>query len=414
MSYNLIAGTKIGKSRYRIFSIAKNPHYFATFMRLIKCLLTYTLIIGLLLAISVGLLNTYMGVDSPVKEVAVYVNRYFPYAADATDWIAKTSPRSPATKLTTENTGGIAKSPVIQRLTAHEDPATFAFCLSPGGRAFDITPERTAYRWTNEDGVASFGDEKPKNGSSQPIQLDNGPRDFVLHITTDQGTLPLNFHGHVTAGARRIYDQWYEWLGASGVYQAEVMLQLVGDQTVFRQLWGSSDALPNGFYPVADNTVFIYYNPSVMSYDRLLALSFHEISHLITAWQVGRLPPWYTEGLAEYFETMTVTGQSATFRSQSYWRKRAEKNEILPISELVQVTRQLWMTKDVARRYASAGAMFAYLQSTDVGRQTLRDLAREASSKRCENQNDKGIAALSTYPGGIGSLNRRLKQWVTQ
>ena len=79
-----------------------------------------------------------------------------------------------------------------------------------------------------------------------------------------------------------------------------------------------------------------------------------------------------------------------------------------------QVTRQLWMTKDVARRYASAGAMFAYLQSTDVGRQTLRDLAREASSKRCENQNDKGIAALSTYPGGIGSLNRRLKQWVTQ
>ena len=68
-------------------------------------------------------------------------------------------------------------------------------CAEPRGRAFDITPERTAYRWTNEDGVASFGDEKPKNGSSQPIQLDNGPRDFVLHITTDQGTLPLNFHG---------------------------------------------------------------------------------------------------------------------------------------------------------------------------------------------------------------------------
>lgn len=384
--------------------------------RLLKSLALYLTLAVLITLIIVGLLNTFLGDYSPIRAVRTHLEARFreltPLPMELSTAVERLYPSG-------QSTPPDVAAPQVGPNTAterasHAPADDFDLCSVPRGSVVTVSPARTAYTWVNEDGVVSFGDEMPSDADARMLNLDTGPRDFKLNLVADGVIAPQALHGQLSAGAKRIYDQWYAWLGSERIQKAEVNVRLVGDQALFRRLWRRRDSAsyPAGFYRMATNTVYIDYDPKVMTDERLFSLAFHELSHLIAAWQVGTLPPWFSEGLAEYFETMSVAGQGAYFPSASRWRNGIEDKQLLSMGRLLSLTRQDWWQGDVAPAYRSAGALFAFLYASDAGRTTLRRMALEASDRRCSRDKNKGIRALSAYPRGLAGLEDDLRDWA--
>jgi len=344
-------------------------------LRALRGLAFYLSLTGLLSLTVIGLLNTVLGKDSPTRAVTSYLASSLRYFAQ------KSTTLMPVLKLVDAPEHLSLHDPIARKSetpppvavrAGHAVDDAFDLCAAPRSQLVPIAPDRTAYTWVNEDGVVSFGDEMPDNADARPVHLTPSQRDFKLNLIADGVIAPQTLHGQLSAGAKRIYDQWYEWLGSERIHKAEVNVHLVGDHALFRRLWGrsDSDSYPAGFYRMANNTVYIDYNPGAMTDERLFALAFHELSHLIASWQVGVLPPWFSEGLAEYFETMSVAGQGADFRSVESWRYGMAGKQLLPLEKLFALNRQEWWQGDVAAAYQSAGTLFAFLYSSDAGRTT--------------------------------------------
>jgi hypothetical protein len=270
------------------------------------------------------------------------------------------------------------------------------------------------YAWPDENGVANFGDDPQASSKGAPLSVSNNPPEFTVSLTAFDVTVPQALEGKINAGAKRIYDYWSAWLGPSRIVRSHVDILIEGDRKRFIDRWSGDPkgTIPSGFFSQADNQVVIFYPPSLMSAERLEAIAFHEISHLISMQQVGPLPPWYGEGLAEYFETMDVRWQSASFQSQLHWQARARQVGLLPLHHMLALGHDEWFTGDISRRYLTAGALVAFLQSAGAGREVLAKLARTAHANRCNYEDRKSALSLQSYPGGQRSLQAALARWL--
>ncbi|WP_008294252.1 hypothetical protein [Congregibacter litoralis] len=291
-----------------------------------------------------------------------------------------------------------------------------SLCGVPGVEEVPLWSERTAYTWVNEDGVRSFGDNAPSSASAQTFGMDEGDRDFTLSLRWEGVSPNRTFEGRIRAGAMRIYDQWGEWIGYDALVRSRITLRITSNRDAFLRDWGGDPGgpIPNGFYSLIRNEAVIFYDSARTSEAKLLQVAFHELAHLISTWQVGSLPTWYGEGIAEYFETMDVEWQSAQFRSADAWRQRVARDGAMGLSELLALNAAEWFSGNIGQRYATAGALVTFMTTTDAGRAALTDLAQQAHAVRCKKRSAKQGLTPSEYPGGVVRLERDFRRWLEQ
>ncbi len=276
-------------------------------------------------------------------------------------------------------------------------------CNRPATRSRFETDSTLIYRWTDEDGQTHLSDERPEDTITQVIDISGTRRDFTYRIEREGIDLPVGFSGQIAAGSKRIYDTWHFFLGEGNLRQAIITLRLI-ESTEFDALWSERwpGAKPvGGFYSISNNTAYVRYNPSMPA--RATATSFHEISHLITASHLGVTPPWLTEGLAEYAETMVVTDQTAAIRPNQDHLRLLQSTNLPSLPDFLAMDRTKWNGNERDLNYAVAWSLIHHLMGTDIGRTALKELISQANANACKPFS-ASEALASAYPGGLPRL----------
>ena len=384
-------------------------------LRILKWLFAWVAVSVFLLVITVGLVNTYTGVDSRVRNTSDRVVSMLPWVEPILGRVAGVLPTERKAAEVVDSAASADRG--HSRGAAHQaiDDAT-QICAAPDVSEVPIWSGRKAYAWVNEDGVRSFGDEAPSTLPKHTLSLDAGDREFSSKLIWDDVPEDRSLEGQLRGGAKRIYEQWGTWIGRDALIRSQITVRIIGDRPRFIRDWGGDPAgpIPSGFYSLSRNEAVAFYDPNTVSDERLLEVVFHEVAHLVTTWQVGLLPPWYGEGLAEYFETMQVQWQSASFKDQMAWSERVARDGFMPLETLLALTASQWFTGDVHQRYSTAGALMAFLATSDSGRVVLRELGERAHRERCESRRSKSDWTPDSYPGGVDTLERDLKIWLAE
>lgn len=316
------------------------------------------------------------------------------------------SAREPAKQLPADNTKADAPSgiaTITKNLAADHGANDSLVCGRPVTKSRTDTGNTTIYRWTDHDGVTHMADKAPANTVASVLDLSGSLRDFTYRIEENGVTLPMPFSGQIAAGSKRIFDIWHFLLGEDRLRQVTITLRIL-EPNRFDALWAdqSPGAAPvSGFYTMRSNTAYVRYDPERQ--EDAIATSFHEISHLITASHLGVTPPWLTEGLAEYAETMKVTDQKAVISPSLAHLQRLKSGNLPPLDDFLAMDRATWNGAKRGLNYAIAWSLTHHLMSTDIGRTALRSLTREANDKFCKPFS-AAAALASAYPGGLARL----------
>lgn len=273
------------------------------------------------------------------------------------------------------------------------------------------TAERV-YRWRDADGVVNYADRPAVASDATSSDLASFGENFGIDVRAENAVLPAQWEGVIRAGAKRGFEQWREWLGEEALVKAQINIRFLGDAKQFATHYGKPDQdgwTTTGFYRMRDNEALILFTPDYRL--SALATAFHEMSHLITAWHLGPTPPWLNEGIAEHFETMQPTWNSAEFSFNRPHLDRLRKNGPLSLIELTSLSRREWGAKNPLLRYASAWSIVAFLMDSDRGQQTLRRVVRDAHSQRCSKHRSLQ-EALASYPGGTAALEEEWHRWI--
>lgn len=363
--------------------------------------LTWTFGLGVLGAIGLGLWNQQTGrFDNPRAFFKELSDSAQSLTADAGEQL------------------GFKAQPLIQKADTSQSAIrrirTAIGCEAPVSQVQDPGSERVTYRWQDENGVTNFSDEAPTERTATQLSVNAGAEEFFVTLQAEDAVLPGHMEGYVNAGASRAYDQWRDWLGDDAIVRSHINIRLLADEEKFREMWGRADRedwRATGFYRIRSNEAVVLYSKRYQM--TALGTVFHEMSHLITAWQLGPTPPWLNEGIAEYFETMEVRWQGARFHPNWNHLRLLKSQEPPSLDTLTSLQGSDWTANDAQLRYAAAWSLIAFLFDSDEGRETLKGVVSVAHEQRCGG-NSVLADSLSAYPGGREALESDWLQWIRE
>ena len=289
-----------------------------------------------------------------------------------------------------------------------------AVCGRPSTKSRSDTSAQRIYKWVDEDGQTHMSDKPPEAGLASVVDLGMTKQDFTYEIIPDGVSLPIAFQGQLAAGSKRMYDTWHFFLGEENLRQSRIQVLLMGDPNRFDAYYAqSSPASGNrqvaGFYSMGKNQAVVKYDTNRPAQN--LSTTFHEISHLITAAHLGPTPPWLTEGLAGYFETMQVQGQAGVIYPNYSHIKLLRSTPLPRLADYLSIKRSDWYEVNRGRNYAIAWSLVNFLMSGAPGTYALQETVRQVHGNFCKPFSVEG-ALDKAYPGGLRRLEADWRKWL--
>lgn len=285
-------------------------------------------------------------------------------------------------------------------------------CGRPRTKSRSESDRRLIYQWRDEDGQTHMSDEQPQGVIATVMDMSTQEQDFTYRITPDGVSVPINFPGQLAAGSKRMYDTWHFFLGEERLRQSSIEVLLIGGPGRFDAYHAkvSPNSKPvNGFYSMGKNQAAVKFDPDNMA--RTLGTTFHEISHLITASHLGPTPPWLTEGLAEYFETMQVKDQAGVIYPNQAHIKLLKQAPLPSLRDYLAIERPEWHEDQRDRNYAIAWSLINFLLQGAPGMYALQKVIQHVEDNFC--QPFSAVAVLDqAYPGGIQRLEQDWRRWL--
>jgi hypothetical protein len=286
-------------------------------------------------------------------------------------------------------------------------------CGRPHTKSRSATDSHPIYKWIDEAGQTHMSDERPAGRIATVMDMGMKKQDFTYNIVADGVTVPIDFPGQLAAGSKRIYDIWHYFLGEEKLRQSRVEVLLIGSPERFNAYHAkvSPTSKPvNGFYSMGINQAVVSFDAARM--DRTLGTTFHEVSHLITASHLGPTPPWLTEGLAEYFETMQVTGQTGDIHPNQDHIKLLKQTRLPGLREYLSIDRPDWHQEHRDRNYAIAWSLMHFLLEGAPGMYALREVIQQAEINFCKPFSAVDVLN-NAYPGGLQRLEQDWRTWLS-
>jgi hypothetical protein len=299
-------------------------------------------------------------------------------------------------------------------ITASSDHTAndYQVCGRPRSKSRSDTGTSLAYKWVDDEGQTHLSDKPPSGHIASVIDMAGSKRDFTFEIQADGITLPITFQGQIAAGSKRIYDTWHFFLGENNLRQSKIMLHVIGGPARFDAFHAKASPgskSVDGFYKPTKNVAYAKYYPKRP--DRAVEISFHEISHLITASHLGTTPPWLTEGLAEYFETMEVRGQGGTIHPNQAHLKLLKKSRLPGLHDFLDIDRAQWSGPQRSLNYAAAWSLMHFLMQGAPGMYAVQEVVQQAHANFCKPFS-ASAALNAAYPGGLQRLESDWRKWL--
>lgn len=335
--------------------------------------------------------------DSPVRE----------------DVAAVGDPRNPMQRRATEpDSAGQADVLKIAQAIVHADDDANA-CL--GGTAKAAQPQATAiHRWTDRKGVIHFSDQAPGDPVRDHRRIEvSGLPPIVVHATGYDVNLPENLAQNAIASAQAIDRVMRESLGVVGEPGLVLTIEFVAGADAWA-LRSGNPAMPTsaGTYSTRDRTIHVRFQENDESNALILR---HEITHALVHERVGRLPTAINEGLASYFEHLTVQGMGAQFAIGEQLRSVTdvdlEQDGPEALVDLLAREGPDFYGPLQERNYLRAFALVAVMMDSGSGRAALGAVLAAQRQNPCQPVKAEVILDHG-YPGGLAALARAWADWL--
>jgi hypothetical protein len=286
-------------------------------------------------------------------------------------------------------------------------------CNRPHTTSRSDTDRSLIYKWVDQNGQTHMSDQQPDGIIASVMDLSLKKRDFTYEIIPDGVSVPIDFPGQLSAGSKRIYDTWHYFLGEQKLRQSKIDVLLIGGPDRFDAYHAkvSPTSKPvNGFYSMGKNQAVVKFDPANRA--QTLGTTFHEVSHLITASHLGPTPPWLTEGLAEYFETMQVKDQAGIIYPDQAHIKLLQKTHLPNLRDYLSIDRPDWHGAQRDRNYAIAWSLISFLMEGAPGMSALQQVIQQAEHNFCQPFSAPD-ALDQAYPGGLQHLEKDWRKWLS-
>jgi len=285
---------------------------------------------------------------------------------------------------------------------------------TPLAIAFDAAPA-----WSCLQSEGGRGDEwtSASEQNSRAVRIPFKPNfvsgyKFSFSMDTRGVTLPAGFANQIEGAASYMYDMWRQALTTDQLRAAHVNVLLLVDPIDFENLkFHLAPDLPDvtGFYASRDGMAVARYDARDLSQSRRSAI--HEISHLLTTSQIGPTDVWLAEGLAEYFETITVAGGTGTVSVNDRHLHLLDVESMPALTDFVSMPVSEWKKPYSLRYYSIAWSVVYFLMDSEEGKAALGRFLREVYIRACAPYSTVELLEKAYY-GGLRQLDVDWRHWL--
>ncbi|MCH9696650.1 MAG: DUF1570 domain-containing protein [Gammaproteobacteria bacterium] len=288
-------------------------------------------------------------------------------------------------------------------------------CTTTPVEKVSVKKAKKIYRWKDNTGKVHFGDSAFHSAEAESVQLKHRKEldYFSLKITGDEQ--PTRFSDQLSTRINKVFLLLSDMIPRDNLQKVTVDLKLFNNakdyqeySRLFNRFLGKTT---DGYYMMSLNQAVVFKRNERQA--GLVAL--HESTHVINAGIFGFLPRWMNEGIAEYIETMTVTGQAVQIHPNRNWTRNGviRKNKLVSFNELLSASYSDWDSSKKASYYATSWALIYFLMDSEEDQQWLGELLSEKAQKRCQRSISLELID-NRYPGGVYHLQQRFNQWLVK
>tara|TARA_R110000824_G_scaffold336_1_gene1755 strand:- start:174098 stop:175282 length:1185 start_codon:yes stop_codon:yes gene_type:complete len=293
----------------------------------------------------------------------------------------------------------------------------FSCTMAPVREVVEARTNRI-YQWRDENGLLHFSDSPPAGVATdefdarQPTALEY----FQLNIDFRGANGVPFFRNQLEAQANSMYRILTDMLGSERLKQVDLNVIIFPDRGSYQQYavatGGESLVNSGGFYTNASNeaVTYIYEND-----EETLAVTRHEAAHVMLNGMLATGPLWLHEGMAEYFEQLSMRQQYTQIAPNADWLQiaRTSINNGYPgsLSDYLDAAPEDWRGSRQTVHYALAWSLVYFLLDSNQGRQSLSALLQRTADDYCTPTNSVVQLNLN-YPGGIPALQENFYSWL--
>lgn len=279
----------------------------------------------------------------------------------------------------------------------------------------EVSVKKTSkiYRWKDKNGNIHFGDSAYQSAESENVTLKQRKELDYFSLKMSGDEQPTRFSDQLSTRINKVYLLLSNMIPRDRLQKVTVDLKIFNradDYQRYSRLFNKYlGRTTDGYYMMSLNQAVVFKRDE----QRASLVALHESAHVINAGIFGFLPRWLNEGIAEYIETMTVTGQAVQIHPNRNWiiRSRIDARFLVALNELFSANSNDWETPKKTNYYATSWALVYFLMDNEEDRQWLGELLAEKSKTRCQRTITlKAIDNL--YPGGVYHLQQRFNQWL--
>lgn len=293
-----------------------------------------------------------------------------------------------------------------------------ATCVLPSTVSVTRRQNSVIYSWRDERGVLNYSSELPRLPTIQVTTTNywTDPKYFDLNVEYRGSSAIPDFRNELAGDATGIYKVLARLVGEGNLRKVDLNIVIYPDRAAYLQYANSTTGKnmgnSSGFYSSATNEAVTYVRSQR---EAVMQTARHETTHVIVTGILGFVPLWLHEGLAEYFTSLDVVGQSKriTLDEQALQVARVSLANGYPrrLRDFLSLSPEAWRGANEQRHYALAGGLLFFLMGNAERRGVLSSLLRTTAAQYCR-QLDTTALLDEFYPGGISSLERDFMRWL--
>ncbi len=284
----------------------------------------------------------------------------------------------------------------------------------------EVTETRSnqIYQWRDENGQLHFSDTAPLGLETDTFNARQGNTLEYFQLDIDfkgVSTVPY-FRNQIQAQATSMYEILADIVGQARLKQVDLNVVIFPDWDSYLEyataVVGVEMVNSGGFYTNATNEAVTY---NYGDAEQTLAVTRHEAAHVILNGMLAAGPLWLHEGLAEYFELLSMRQQYSQVSPNLEWlelaRSSIARGYPTSLADFLDVPPEQWRGEVQAVHYALGWSLVYFMLDNNDGKRALTALMQKLADDYCTPTNSTVHLNLS-YPGGIPALQEDFYAWL--
>lgn len=284
----------------------------------------------------------------------------------------------------------------------------------------EVTASRSnqIYQWRDENGQLHFSDSPPADVETEVFNSTQGGTVEYFQLDIDfrgSNAVPF-FRNQIQSQATSMYEILADMIGQERLKQVDLNVVIFPDWSSYLQyataIGGAGMANSGGFYTNATNEAVTY---SYEDDEQTLAVTRHEAAHVILNGMLAAGPLWLHEGMAEYFELLSMRQQYSQIAPNTEWLDMARTSIAngypASLADYLDAPPEQWQGDVQAVHYALGWSLVYFLLENADGQRALTALIQKLADDYCTPTNSAQQLDMN-YPGGVPALEEDFYAWL--